>query len=150
MIIAKDIMAENVITVSPDTEIIQAAQLLIQKNINGTPVINKKGEIVGIICQSDLIAQQKNLPLPSLFRLLDGFIPLTSPKKLEKEVRKIAAITVADAMTSDVVSVTPDTSIGEIADLMVGKNYHSIPVVDDGKLVGIIGKEDILQTILEK
>jgi len=149
MITAKNIMAKNVITVSPDTEIIQAAQLLIQKNINGAPVINKKGEIVGIICQSDLIAQQKNLPLPSLFRLLDGFIPLTSSKKLEKEVRKIAAITVADAMTEDPVTVTPDTSIGKIADLMVGKNYHSIPVVGDGgELVGIIGKEDILQTIL--
>ena len=149
MITAKNIMATNVITVSPDTEIIQAAQLLIQKNINGTPVINKKGKLVGIICQSDLIAQQKSLPLPSLFRLLDGFIPLTSLKKLDKEVRKIAAITVADAMTADVVSVTPDTGIGKIADLMVGKNYHSIPVVDaDGELVGIIGKEDILQTIL--
>ncbi len=148
MIKAEDIMAKEVITVSPDTEIVQAAKVLVEENINGVPVVDEEGKMVGILCQSDLIAQQKTIPLPSLFTLLDGFIPLTSMKKFEKDIQKIAAIKVADAMTVDPVAVSPDTGIGEIANLMVDKNFHSIPVVDEGKLVGIIGKEDILRTVM--
>jgi CBS domain-containing protein len=148
MIKAEDIMAKEVITVFPDTEIVQAAKILVEENINGVPVVDEEGKMVGILCQSDLIAQQKTIPLPSLFTLLDGFIPLTSMKKFEKDIQKIAAIKVADAMTVDPVAVSPDTGIAEIANLMVDKNFHSIPVVDEGKLVGIIGKEDILRTIM--
>jgi CBS domain-containing protein len=148
MIKAEDIMAKEVITVSPDAEVVQAAKILVEENINGVPVVDEEGKMVGILCQSDLIAQQKTIPLPSLFTLLDGFIPLTSMKKFEKDIQKIAAIKVSDAMTVDPVAVSPDTGIAEIANLMVDKNFHSIPVVDEGKIVGIIGKEDILRTIM--
>jgi CBS domain-containing protein len=150
MIKAEEIMAKDVITVFPDTEVVQAAKILVEENINGVPVVDEEGKMVGILCQSDLIAQQKTIPLPSLFTLLDGFIPLTSMKKFEKGIQKIAAIKVSDAMTADPVTVSPDTGIGEIANLMVDKNFHSIPVVDEGKLVGIIGKEDILKTLIPK
>jgi CBS-domain-containing membrane protein len=148
MITAKDIMTQEVISISPETEIAQAAKLLLTNRINGVPVINDAGELVGILCQSDLIIQQKNIPIPSLFTLLDGFIPLTSSKKLDKEVEKIAATKVADAMTPDPVTVNSDTGIEEIAALMVEKNYHTLPVVDADKLVGIVGKVDVLRTLI--
>jgi len=148
MLTAKDIMTRKVITVTPDMEIVQAARLLLEQRINGLPVVNQAGELVGILCQSDLIAQQKDIPLPSLFTLLDGFMPLTSLKRLDREVEKIAAIKVADAMTSKPVSIGPDCPIEEIAALMVDKNFHTLPVVDGRRLVGIIGKEDILRTLL--
>ena len=148
MITAKNIMTKEVISVTPETEIAQAAKLLLTNRINGVPVINDAGELVGILCQSDLIIQQKNIPIPSLFTLLDGFIPLTSSKKLDKEVEKIAATKVADAMTPDPVTVNSDTGIEEIAALMVEKNYHTLPVVDANKLVGIVGKVDVLRTLI--
>ena len=148
MTTAKDIMTSEVITISPEEEVAQAAKLLLAKRINGLPVVNDAGELVGILCQSDLIIQQKNIPLPSLFTLLDGFIPLTPSKKLDKEVEKIAATKVSDAMTADPVTVNPDTGIEEIAALMVEKNYHTLPVVDGDKLVGIVGKEDVLKTLI--
>ena len=148
MTTAKDIMTSEVITISPEEEVAQAAKLLLAKRINGLPVVNDAGELVGILCQSDLIIQQKNIPLPSLFTLLDGFIPLTPSKKLDKEVEKIAATKVSDAMTADPVTVNPDTGIEEIAALMVEKNYHTLPVVEGGKLVGIVGKEDVLKTLI--
>ncbi|MCD6138323.1 MAG: CBS domain-containing protein [Deltaproteobacteria bacterium] len=148
MTIAKDIMTKDVITVSPDAEIAQATKLLVEKGINGVPVVDGKGNLVGIICQSDLIAEQKKLPIPSLFTFLDGFIRLTSIKHLEKEVRKIAAITVADAMTPNPVTVQPETSLEEVATLMVEKNFHTLPVMEAGKLVGVIGKEDVLKTLM--
>ncbi len=148
MLRVKDIMTRDFVAVSPDTEVTQAARLLLEKGFNGLPVVNEKGRLVGIICQSDLIAQQKRFPVPTLFTLLDGFIPLTSIKHFEKQVQKIAATTVADAMTSDPVTVGPETTIEELADLMVNKNFHTLPVVDRGKLVGIVGKEDILRTLM--
>ncbi|ABK17884.1 CBS domain-containing protein [Syntrophobacter fumaroxidans] len=148
MLRVADIMTRDVISVSPQTEIVQAAKLLLDKHINGLPVIDDRGNLVGILCQSDLIAQQKRFPLPSVFNLLDSFIPLTSPSRFEKEVQKISAVTVGEAMTREPVTVSPDTTIEEVARLMVNKNLHTLPVVDGNKLIGIIGKEDVLRTLL--
>ncbi len=150
MLRARDIMTRDPITISPETKIAEAAKLLLEKNINGVPVMSGTGQLVGVLCQSDLIKQQKKLPVPSIFTLLDGFIPLTSMKHLEKEVRKITGTTVAHTMTPNPVTVRSDMTIQEIAGLMVDKNFHTIPVVDEGKLVGIVGKEDVLRTMMSE
>ena len=146
----KDVMSRNVITVTPETEIAAAARLLLDKRINGLPVVDGAGRVIGIVCQSDLIAQQKRIPLPSLFTFLDGYITLTSAKQFEKEVAKIAAATVKQAMTPDPVTVSPERTLEEVATLMVERNYHTLPVVEEDRLVGIVGKEDMLRTLMEK
>ena len=148
MLKVKDIMTTEVITVSPETEIVQVTKLLLENRINGVPVLDETGKLVGILCQSDLIAQQQKIPIPSFFTLLDGLIPLISEKQIDKQVRKIAAVTVAEAMTPNPVTVQPDTNIEEVAALMVDRNFHTIPVMDEGELVGIVGKEDILRTLM--
>lgn len=148
MLKARDIMTKDVITATPDMEVTQAAKLLLENHFNGLPVVDDKGRLIGIICQDDLIVQQKKLPLPSLFTFLDGFIPLTSYRSLEKEVEKISASKVSQAMTPDPITINPDTGLEEIATLMVTHNIHSLPVVEGGRLVGIIGKEDILRTLI--
>jgi CBS-domain-containing membrane protein len=148
MLKAKDIMTKDVITVHPDTEVVQAANLLLDHHINGLPVVDEEGHVKGIICQSDLVAQQRKIPLPSFFIMLDSFIPLTSPKNIEKELQKMSAVTVKDAMTPDPITVDPETDLEDIATLMVKHKIHTLPVLDHGKLVGIIGKEDILRTIM--
>ncbi len=150
MLKAKDIMKRELITVSPETRITDAAKVLLDNHINGLPVVDENGNLVGIICQSDLVAQQKTLPLPSFFNLLDGLIPLVSPKSYEKEVRKIAAATVSEAMSTNPVTVSPETSLEEIATLMVTRGFHTLPVQEQTKLVGIIGKEDVLRTLIEQ
>ena len=147
MLKVKDIMTREVITVTPDTEVFKAAQLMLEKRINGLPVIDEAGQLVGILCQSDLVAQQKKIPLPSLFTLLEGFVPLTSMKRIDKEVQKIAAVTVRQAMTARPVTVDPQTGIEEVAALMADKKYHTLPVVEQGRLVGVVGKEDVLRTL---
>ncbi|MBW2157743.1 MAG: CBS domain-containing protein [Deltaproteobacteria bacterium] len=150
MLKAKDIMTRAVITVSPDMEIVNAAKILLENRINGAPVLDETGKLVGILCQSDLIAQQKKLPIPSFFTFLDGLITLTSMKQLEKQVQKIAAVTVAQAMTPNPVTVKPDTDIEAVAALMVDQSFHTIPVVEEGVLLGIVGKEDILKTLMPR
>lgn len=148
MLKAKDIMTKEVITISPDAEIVNAAKILLEKRINGLPVVDAYGRLVGILCQSDLVVQQKRIPIPSVFTLLESFIPLTSMKRIDKEVEKIAALTVKQAMTPDPVTVSPDTDIEEVARLMVDKKYHTLPVVEGDKVVGIVGKKDVLKTLL--
>ena len=141
-------MTKEIISVSPETEIANAAKILLEKRINGMPVIDAFGRLVGIICQSDLVAQQKGIPIPSVFTLLESYIPLTSIKRLDKEMKKIAALTVKEAMTPDPVTVSLETDIEEVAKLMVDKKYHTLPVVEGDKVVGIVGKEEVLKTLL--
>jgi len=141
-------MTPNPLTVTAEAEIAEAIALLLKNDFNGLPVVDAGGKRVGILCQSDLIAQQKKLPMPSLFTLLDGYFSLSSTKHFEKEMKKIAALTVRDAMTADPVAVAPETTVEEAATLMVDKSFHSLPVLDDGKLVGIVGKKDILKTLV--
>lgn len=151
MLTVKDIMSTNIVSVKPDTEIIEAAKILLENRFNGLPVVDDSGKVVGIICQSDLVAQQKSLPIPTLFTFLDGFIPLTSLKKMESEIQKIAAITVADAMTKNPVTVKPDNRIETVAALMADKKLYTLPVLDDdGRLMGIVGKEDLLKSFIKR
>ncbi|WP_413863799.1 CBS domain-containing protein, partial [Desulfobacula sp.] len=138
------------ICLSPDTEIPKAVEILLKNHINGVPVVNDNNELVGILCQSDLIFQQKTMPIPPIFTILDSIIPLSSSKKLEDTLKKISAATVAQAMIQDPITVSADTPLSEIASLMVEKHFHTLPVVDGKKLVGIIGKEDVLKTLIQK
>lgn len=148
MIKAKDIMTRDVVSVRPETEIIQAAKLMLDRHLNGLPVVDGEGRLKGIICQSDLMTQQQKIPLPSFFVLLDSAISIASQKDIETEVRKMAAVTVSEAMTPDPVTVDPETSLEDIATLMVQHDIHTLPVFDGGKLVGIVGKADILRTLI--
>ncbi|HNY64034.1 MAG TPA: CBS domain-containing protein [Deltaproteobacteria bacterium] len=149
MLRAKDIMTTRVITLSPGQEVMEAARILLENHINGAPVLDEDGAIIGVLTRDDLISQQKELPLPSYFVVLDALIPIRSIGQVEREVEKIAATTVEHAMTPDPVIVTPDTPIDQIAELMVDKKIHTIPVQEPGgTLAGVIGKEDLLRTIV--
>ena len=87
-----NIMTTELITVSQETEIWQAAKVLIGNYINGVPVVDEARKLVGILCQSDLIAQQKRLPIPSFITFMDGLFSTSSAKQIEKQIQKIAAI----------------------------------------------------------
>jgi CBS-domain-containing membrane protein len=141
-------MARDVICLHADTDITRAVEVLLNNHINGAPVVDEHDELVGILCQSDLVFQQRGIPVPPIFTILDGVFPLSSSKKMDEEFKKMAATCVADAMVKAVTSVNPDTPISEIASLMVEKHFHTLPVVEGKKIVGIIGKEDILKTLI--
>jgi CBS domain-containing protein len=145
---AKDIMTTECITLTPETDIATAARVLIENKINGAPVV-EDGEVVGILCQADLLAQQKKVTLPSFFTLLDGVFPLSSHDDLEREITKIAALKVAEAMTPAPTFISPETGIDDIATMMANEKLYTLPVIDGGKLVGVVGKEDVLKTLLK-
>lgn len=150
MLKAKDIMTTEPTVLRPEYEIASAVSTLLSMKVNGLPVVDDEGKVIGVLCQSDLVAQQKKLPLPSFFTLLDGFINLGNEDELEGELKKMTALTVEAAMTANPYTVSPDTGVDEIATVMTEKRYYTIPVVEDGKLVGVIGEEDILRTLVQK
>ncbi|EGB13572.1 CBS domain containing membrane protein [Pseudodesulfovibrio mercurii] len=148
MLKAKDIMTTECITLTPETDITAAAKVLLEKKINGAPVLDGD-QVVGVLCQSDLVAQQKKVTLPSFFTLLDGVIPLSSHDELDREMTKIAALKVGDAMTAAPTFVTPETTIEDVATMMANEKLYTLPVIENGKLVGVVGKEDVLKTLIK-
>ena len=148
MLTARDIMTASPISVTVGTKVTDAAHLMLEHHFNGLPVVEEDGTLRGVLCQSDLVAQHKHLNMPSYFVLLDAIIPLSNPARFEEEVKRMAATAVEDAMSADIHTVTPDATLQEIAALMADDKYYTLPVVENGKLVGVVGKEDVLRTLI--
>lgn len=148
MLIASDIMSTGVVTVKKDTPLKDLAAILYQRHINGVPVVDDDGKLIGIICESDLIRKDRKLHIPTVFTLLDGLIFLERPKKMEEEIRRLGASVVEDLYSRDVITVDERTPIEEIATIMSEKKAYTIPVMDGDRIVGIIGKADLIRTLV--
>ncbi len=146
MLKAKDIMTEAVITVTPETSIEDFARMLMQHRISGAPVVNEKGDLKGIVTENDLISKNSRLHIPTILRLFDAYIPLGA-SKLETEIKRMAASTVGDICATEVITVDDEASVEYIATLMTEKKIHLLPVVKGKKLIGIIGKRDLIKGI---
>ena len=147
MTTAKEIMSKPVITVTKDTTVKELSELFIRHKVNGFPVVDDNNQLIGIVTEKNLIEQNKNLHIPTVIALFDAVIYLESGKKFEEEVKRLNATQVGDICTANVVTVSPDTTADEIASLMADKGVHSIPVVDNKKILGIIGKLDIIKAL---
>jgi CBS domain-containing protein len=147
MLKAKNIMTTDVITVAPDTTVEVLGRLFMEKGISGAPVIDTEGRLFGIVTENDLISKNKRLHIPTVLRLFDAFIPLGSSGKLEKEIQRMAASTVGEICARNVITVNEDASLEDIATLMTERRIHLLPVMKAGRMVGIIGKKDVIRGI---
>jgi CBS domain-containing protein len=147
MTTAADVMTTDLITAKPDTPLREVAKIIEEKQINGLPVVDDSGNLLGVVCESDLVSQNKPLHIPTVFVILDSLIPLENPWRLEKEFKRITATTVGDIYSHPAVSVTPDTDLSEVARIMTEKKYYTIPVVEGSKLVGVLGKGDVVRSL---
>ncbi len=145
---ARDIMTTPVITVGPDTSIKELVKILGEHRINGAPVIDKDSKLVGIVTEADIVDQCKKLHIPSFFNFLDGIIFLEDPSILEKEIKKMSGTTVGDICTTEVETVSPDTPVQDIATLMAEKHIQTIPVMDGDRLVGVVGRWDVVKSMV--
>ncbi|HEB68409.1 MAG TPA: CBS domain-containing protein [Desulfobulbus sp.] len=146
---AQDIMTTQVITADEAMSVKSLAKLLFEHHIGGMPVYDKNKKVIGVVTESDLIDQNKKVHIPTVVAILDSFIFLESPDKLEKDIKKMAATTVGDICSRKLVSVRPDTPLDEVATLMAEQQVHTLPVMDGEQLVGVIGKSDIIRTIAQ-
>jgi CBS domain-containing protein len=140
-------MTTEVITVSPQTKVLDLARLLAHNKINGAPVVDDDGRMVGIVTQSNLIDRAKKFELPHVISILDAHFYLERPSTLKKNLEKLMGNLVADIMTAPPVTITADTEVDEIATIMARRQVHTLPVLEDNKLIGIIGKIDIIRAL---
>lgn len=145
---AKEIMTVDVITVTLETSVTDLARLLAAHNIGGAPVVDGSGRLIGVVTESDLIDQNKKIHIPTVVAILDSLIFLERPDKMEKDIRKFAGSTVADIYSKNPLTVDEETPLDELATIMAEKGIHTLPVMRGAQLVGIIGKGDIIKTLI--
>ena len=146
-----DVMTRDLFTVSPDTPLPEAIQLLAKNRISGLPVIDSEGILRGVLSESDLMWQVTGAPLPAYIMLLDSVIYLENPARYNEEVHKALGQTVTEVMSHDKpVTTGPQVSLKEAAQLMHQKKVTRLPVLDDaGTLVGILTQGDIVRALAE-
>jgi CBS-domain-containing membrane protein len=143
-----DYMKADVVTIGPDATVKELAQLFHENDISGCPVVDDKDRLIGIVTESDLIAQDADLHFPRYIQFLDSQIFLESPKKFEERLRRITGATVRELMTVDVYTVEPETSVRKAATTMADKGINRLPVVDDiGRVIGILGRNEVLKAM---
>ena len=150
MIKAQDMMTSDVITVKDSMSVRELAKLLSAKKISGAPVVDAQGKLVGIVTESDLIDQTKRVHIPTVMALFDSFLFLENPDRLEKDLKKMAASTVGDICSKEIVRVERETPLDELATFMSEKNVHTLPVMDGDSIVGVIGKSDIIRSLAHR
>jgi len=150
MLNASDIMTRSVITVTTETSVKELAGILTRNNISGAVVIDSDNKVMGVVTGSDLIFQNKKLHIPSVIAILDAYFFLENPEKMGKEMQKMAGATVADIFSKAVTTVQEDTTVADIATIMSEKHIHTLPVLKDETLVGVIGKKDIIKIIADE
>ncbi|MBV60865.1 MULTISPECIES: CBS domain-containing protein [Abyssibacter] len=122
---AKDYMTANLVTLSPDTSVMEAIRILLDKGISGAPVVDKMGRLVGLLSEKDCMRVATHA----------GYYGEAGGK-------------VSEFMSPDVITVEGDTSVIEIAKMFMEKPFKRYPVMDDNRLIGSISRRDVLKAIL--
>ena len=154
---ARDIMNKNGITVESEMEIKDLMDILLENNIGGVAVIDKKNKLVGFVTDSDLISLEfdtnfissdLNFDITSLKSFLTGFLSSSGSQSKQRKEQRIKTYKVKDIMTLNVICVEENTTFHEIIEVFVEQKINRIPVVDEGgHLLGIIAQSDILRYI---
>ena len=142
---AADVMVSNVITVRSDAAVEQIAEILLTNRISAVPVVDESGRLVGIVSEGDLIHRVE----AGTERHRAWWLELLSARDiLEHEFIKSHARKAADLMTRPVITVQPDTPLSDLAALLEKHRIKRVPVVQDGKLVGIVSRANLIQALV--
>jgi CBS domain-containing protein len=142
----RDIMDPDPVTVRPETPVEEVVTALRRHELPGLPVVDQEGRVVGIVTEADLVLPDDHgdLHIPHYINLFGGTIFLEPLSRFEQRLRKAFASNAADMMTSDPDSVSPDTTVQEAARIIHESGHNRLPVVEDGRLVGVVTRVDVL------
>lgn len=144
---AKDIMTTNVITVTGDSRVDEIAALLLQRNISGVPVVDAEGRVLGIVSEGDLMHR----PESGTERPRSWWLRLMADSQEDAEqYTKTHGMRAEEVMTRDVIAVGEDTSVGDIAQLLEERRIKRVPVLRDGKLVGLVSRANLLHGLVAR
>jgi CBS domain-containing protein len=139
-----DIMTADVLSVPPDESVVTAAQLMLQKRISGLPVIDNGGKLIGIVTEGDFLRRSETGTRRQRPRWIEFFM---GPGRLADEYVRLSGRKVSDVMTHEVQTVAPDAPLEQIVGLMERHRIKRVPVVDNGKVVGIVTRANLLHAV---
>jgi len=141
---AHDVMTWGTITVEPEASVARAVRLMLQNKISGLPVVDGKGELVGMVTEGDFLRRGELGTQRQRPRWLEF---LLGPGRLAAEYVQSSGQKVAEIMTPEPKTITPETSLDEVVRLMERHRIKRLPVVQDGKLVGIVSRANLLHAL---
>ena len=142
--LVRDVMTKKVLTIAEEASFEQIVRLLLKKKISGVPVVNKKGKLVGIISEKDLLYQL----FPSQKKFYKDIEYYKNFEKIELESAHIGKLTAKHIMTKKVVTVGPDEHVLVACSLMVINSIRRLPVVEDGRILGIVSTSNLYRNYL--
>jgi CBS domain-containing protein len=141
-------MTTDVLAFKPEDTVQTAAQAMSARSIGGAPVVDADGEVVGILNDDDLIVSDVRLHMPTVISVLGAYLELpSSAHKFDEEVKKAVGSTVGDVMTKDPETCTEDATVEEVATTLHQRQLSRLPVVRDGKLVGIVSRANLVRAL---
>ena len=145
----RDIMDDDPVTVRPADDVETVVRLLRRHELPGVPVVNEGGRCVGIVTESDLVIadEEGDLHIPHYIELFGGIVFLEPLRRYESRLKKAFASTVEDLMTSDPVTIEPSASVAQAGRLIVHRGHNRLPVVEHGRLVGVVTRVDVLEAL---
>ena len=147
--LASEIMTSPVVTITAEKPVSEAARLMLDKRVGSIAVVDADGQYVGLLSESKYLPEETVLPYlrQSVLRILGS--ELGDPENIEKVIHDTRNTLVGDAMQKSAATVSPETHLAEVAKLLVGGGSHHLPVIDDGKPVGMISRHDLLTLFAE-
>lgn len=143
----RDLMSTDVVSFSADDNVESAMRIMVDKGLSAAPVVDGDGAVIGVLSDADLIVQESNLHFPTLLSVLGASIEI-GHKRFEEDLQKALGSTVGEVMSDEPVICTDDDTVEQAATLMHDHDVAQLPVVRDGKLVGVISRTDVLRAIL--
>ena len=144
-----DIMETDTPAVNPEDTVEHVLRVMNDTELTGVPVVTAGGRCVGIITEADLIMTGENadLHLPHYFELFGGFVFLERLGHFEERLRKATAALARDLMTEDPVTIEPSATVHEAARLISRSKHNRLPVIQHGRLVGVVTRVDVLEAL---
>ena len=147
--LVRSVMTTDVVTFTPEESVQDAIRRLVEREVDAGPVLDADGHLVGMLSSSDLLVQETKLHYPTVVSLFGAYLELpSSHRRFEEDLRRAVGATVADVMATDPVSCAEDDTLERAATLMHDHGVSRLPVTNDGRLVGIIARGDILRAVM--
>ena len=145
----REIMDPNPVTVGPEADVDTVVRTLREHELSGVPVVNEGGRCLGIITEADLVfsGEDGDLHLPHFIELFGGIVFLESLNRFEERLRRAVAAKARDLMTEDPVSVAPDATVEECARTIARSGHNRLPVIEHGRLVGMVTRVAVLDAL---
>jgi CBS domain-containing protein len=136
-------------TVTPDATVEEVARLLGENELPGVAVVDADGRVVGVVTENDLVIgdEEGDLHIPHYIELFGGLVFLEPFRRFEQRMKKAVAATAEQMMTADPRTVGPDDDVHEAAHVIVETGHNRIPVVEGGRLVGVISRADVVRAL---